>query len=111
MAEECADPTVKVPRAISLCIPVGGFWGLLFILPICFTLPPLADILEAPAGQALPYIFARVMGSPGGGLALIFFVLAITIFCSISITTCASRCTWAFARKLRRVFHGSDLQR
>ncbi|KAK4504034.1 hypothetical protein PRZ48_004949 [Zasmidium cellare] len=98
MAEECADPTVKVPRAISLCIPVGGFWGLLFILPICFTLPPLADILEAPAGQALPYIFARVMGSPGGGLALIFFVLVITIFCSISITTAASRCTWAFAR-------------
>lgn len=38
------------------------------------------------------------MGSPGGGLGLIFLVLSITIFCSISITVAASRCTWAFAR-------------
>lgn len=27
-----------------------------------------------------------------------FFVLGIAVFCSISITTAASRCTWAFAR-------------
>lgn len=38
------------------------------------------------------------MGSPGGGLALMFLVLVITLFCSISITVAASRCTWAFAR-------------
>ena len=98
MAEECADPTIKVPWAISLCVPVGGFAGFFFILPICFTLPPLEDIIAAPYGQALPFIFHTVMGSPGGGLGLIFLVLAITVFCSISITVAASRCTWAFAR-------------
>jgi len=38
------------------------------------------------------------MGSPGGGLGLTFLVLVITLFCSISITVAASRCTWAFAR-------------
>lgn len=38
------------------------------------------------------------MGSPGGGLALTFLVLGVTMFCSISITVAASRCTWAFAR-------------
>lgn len=38
------------------------------------------------------------MGSPGGGFALTFLVLVITLFCSISITVAASRCTWAFAR-------------
>ncbi|KIW98073.1 uncharacterized protein Z519_01657 [Cladophialophora bantiana CBS 173.52] len=98
MAEECSNPTVKVPTAISLCVPVGGFAGLFFILPICFTLPPLEDIIAAPYGQALPYIFHTVMGTPGGGLGLIFLVLMITLFCSISITVAASRCTWAFAR-------------
>lgn len=51
MAEECDDPAVKVPKAISLCVPVGGLAGLFFILPICFTLPPLEDILLAPSGQ------------------------------------------------------------
>lgn len=98
MAEEVSDPAVKVPRAISLCVPVGGLAGLFFILPICFTLPPLADILVAPSGQALPYIFHFVMGSPGGGLGLTFLVLGVTMFCSISITVAASRTTWAFAR-------------
>lgn len=98
MAEECASPAVKVPQAISLCVPVGGFAGLFFILPICFTLPPMEDIITAPAGQALPYIFHRVMGSPGGGLGLTFLVLVVTLFCSISITVAASRTTWAFAR-------------
>lgn len=61
-------------------------------------MPPLEDILEAPIAQALPYIFGVVMGSPGGGLGLTFLVLVITLFCSISITVAASRCTWAFAR-------------
>lgn len=58
-------------------------------------MPPLADVIGAPAGQALPYIFHMVMGSPGGGLGLTFLVLAITLFCSISITNAASRATWA----------------
>ena len=98
MAEEVSDPAVKVPSAISLCIPVGGIAGLFFILPICATLPPLADIILAPSAQALPYIFNRVMGSPGGGLGLIFLVLTLTMFCSISITVAASRTTWAMAR-------------
>lgn len=98
MAEECADPAIKVPNAISLCVPVGGFAGFFFIIPVCATLPPLADVVGAPGGQALPYIFHTVMGTPGGGLGLIFLVLVITLFCSISITVAASRCTWAFAR-------------
>lgn len=98
MAEECSNPSIKVPKAISLCVPVGGLAGLFFILPICFTLPPLEDIIASPYGQALPYIFYRVMGTPGGGLGLMFLVMMITLFCSISITVAASRCTWAFAR-------------
>lgn len=98
MAEEVQNPAIKVPWAISLCVPVGGMAGLFFILPICFTLPALEDILGAPSAQALPYIFNRVMGSPGGGLGLMFLVLGVTMFCSISITVAASRTTWAFAR-------------
>ncbi|RDW73459.1 hypothetical protein BP6252_07366 [Coleophoma cylindrospora] len=98
MAEEVNDPAVKVPKAISLCVPVGGFAGLFFIIPICALMPPLEDILGAPSAQALPYILHVVMGTPGGGLGLTFLVLGVTLFCSISITVAASRCTWAFAR-------------
>ncbi|KAH7141458.1 amino acid/polyamine transporter I [Dactylonectria estremocensis] len=99
MAEECGDATVRLPRALSLCVPIGGLAGLFFIIPMCATLPDLTEIIEnSPVSQALPYIYGRVMGSPGGGLALTFLVIIITVFCSISITVAASRCTWAFAR-------------
>lgn len=99
MAEEVSEPTRQVPMALSLCVPVGGVAGLFFVLPICFTLPDMADIFtNAPYAQGLPYIFHKVMGTPGGATGLSALVLIITLFCSISITTAASRCTWAFAR-------------
>ncbi|KPI36336.1 putative amino-acid permease [Cyphellophora attinorum] len=98
MAEEVADPSKDVPNALSLVVPISGIAGLFFILPICFTMPPLEDVLNAPAAQAMPYIFHTVMGTPGGGLALMFFLLGVAVFCCISITTAASRTTWAMAR-------------
>jgi amino acid transporter len=98
MAEECKDPEVEVPRAMALCIPCGGVAGLFFILPLCFTLPPLEDVLAAPYGQALPFIIFRVMGSAAGAVIVMVMILLVTLLCSISITTAASRCTWAFSR-------------
>ncbi|CAG7561885.1 unnamed protein product [Fusarium equiseti] len=98
MTEECANPEIEVPRAITMCIPIGGVSMLAFVLPICFTLPPLEDVLAAPYGQALPYVIDRVTGSKPLSLALLVMVLLVTLFCSLSITTTASRCTWALSR-------------
>lgn len=61
-------------------------------------MPPLEDVIQAPSAQALPYIFNRVMGGPNGAIGLMFLVLVITLFCSVSITNAASRTTWALAR-------------
>jgi amino acid transporter len=98
MTEECADPEVEVSRAIALCIPFGGLASLIFVLPLCFTMPPLEAILAAPYGQALPFTVNLIMGSKAGALILMVAVLLVTLFCSISITTAASRSTWAFSR-------------
>ncbi|KAH7095524.1 amino acid/polyamine transporter I [Paraphoma chrysanthemicola] len=98
MTEECAQPEVEVSRAIALTIPFGGIAALLFVLPLCFTLPPLEEILNAPYGQALPYVLNLIMGSQTGALILMIMILFVVLFCSIGITTAASRCTWAFSR-------------
>ncbi|KAF2850215.1 amino acid transporter [Plenodomus tracheiphilus IPT5] len=98
MTEECAQAELEVSRAIALCIPFGGLASLLFVLPLCFTLPPLEEILNAPYGQALPYVLHLIMGSETGALMLMIMILFVTLFCSISITTASSRCTWAFSR-------------
>lgn len=31
MAEECGDATTKLPKALSLCVPVGCIAGLFFV--------------------------------------------------------------------------------
>ncbi|KAF4943293.1 hypothetical protein FGADI_13510 [Fusarium gaditjirri] len=98
MTEECSKPDIEVPRAISMWFPIGGASMLAFILPICFTLPPLEDILAAPYGQALPFIINTFTGSKPLSLALLIMVLMVTLFCSISIMTAASRCTWALSK-------------
>ncbi|KAL4895059.1 amino acid transporter [Aspergillus ambiguus] len=98
MAEECTDPEIQMAKGISLVPIVGGAAAILFVLPICFTLPALPDITNAPYGQALPCIFQAVTGSRAGALALMILVLLVSLFCAISISTTASRCTWAFSR-------------
>ncbi|OAA53176.1 Amino acid/polyamine transporter I [Cordyceps fumosorosea ARSEF 2679] len=99
MAEECTDPEVQVPRAMALCVPVGGAAALFFVLPLCLTLPPPEDVLAGAAfGQALPYVLARALGGAAGGVAVMVPILIVTVLCSVSVTTTASRCTWAFAR-------------
>ena len=61
-------------------------------------MPPLEKILDAPYGQALPYIISEVMGSQVGAVIIMVMILFVTLFCAISITTAAARCTWAFSR-------------
>ncbi|KAG9196825.1 hypothetical protein G6514_003947 [Epicoccum nigrum] len=98
MTEECAKPEVEVSRAMVLCVLFGGLAGFLFVIPLCATLPPLDNILAAPYGQALPYVLNLIMGSKAGSLILMVMILFVALFCSISITTTAARCTWAFSR-------------
>ncbi|KAJ5555740.1 hypothetical protein N7535_008173 [Penicillium sp. DV-2018c] len=98
MAEECTDPEIQIPWAMSLVPLVAGAAGVLFVLPICFTLPPLAEIINAPYGQALPYIIHLVTQSKAASIVNMVLVLIVALFCSVSITTTAGRCTWAFSR-------------
>lgn len=98
MAEETPMPEVKVPRAISLSVPTIGTLGLALVIAINFVLPPMEDVMAAPYTQALPVVFEWATGSPSGGVGLMALLLVLSLFCSISVTTAASRCTWAFSR-------------
>jgi amino acid transporter len=112
MSEEVRSPATKVPQALALCVPVGGITGLFFVMPLCFTLPNLTDILNAPNGQPIPYIFHRVTGTREGAAGLVSLIIVTGFFCSISITNAASRTTWALARDkaipLSRLFSHVD---
>jgi len=46
MAEEVHNPAEILPKAITWSIPIGTLSGVVFLLPILFTLPDVATLLQ-----------------------------------------------------------------
>ncbi|KAJ6578655.1 amino acid transporter [Mycena vulgaris] len=105
MAEEVHNPSSDLPRAIVWSIPIGFICGVLFLVPILFTLPDIATLISVSSGQPVGLMFELIMGSKGGGFGLWFIIFGIGMFCAISISCAASRATWAFARDAAIPFH------
>ncbi|EED21641.1 GABA permease, putative [Talaromyces stipitatus ATCC 10500] len=98
MCEEVQNPHLEVPRAIVLSVVAAGITGLIYLIPILFTLPSVDILLAVANGQPIGLIFKTVTGSAGGGFGLLFLILGIMFFAGIGALTAASRCTYAFAR-------------
>ncbi|KAI5888051.1 amino acid transporter [Schizophyllum commune H4-8] len=107
MAEEVHKPALNVPRAMVWSVPIGWLMGVVFILPINFTLPDVAELLQVSSVQPIAVISTMVMGSKGGGFGMWFIIFGIALFCSISINCAASRATWSFARDKGLPFHAT----
>jgi len=96
MCEEVKEPATQVPKAMVGTIVLNAICGFIFLVPLCFVLPPIEDVLLA--SSPVPYILKIAIGNDGGAFALMVPVLVLGFFCGIGCTTAASRCTWAFAR-------------
>ncbi|OAX37073.1 hypothetical protein K503DRAFT_823049, partial [Rhizopogon vinicolor AM-OR11-026] len=105
MAEEVHNPSEILPKAMTWSIPIGTLSGVVFLLPILFTLPDVTTLLQVSSGQPIGVMFTLIMGSRGGGFGLWFIIFGIGLFCAISISCAASRATWAFARDKAIPFH------
>ncbi|KAF7713119.1 Amino acid permease [Penicillium ucsense] len=98
MCEEVQNPHREVPKAIVLSVVAAGFTGLLYLIPVLFSMPSAAVLRQVASGQPIGTLFMQVTGSPGGGFGLLFLILGIMLFAGIGSMTAASRCTYAFAR-------------
>ena len=98
MCEEVQQPSTQVPKAMVGTIVINTFAGLLFLIPLVFVLPDLAELIAIPSGQPVPAILKSAVGSSGGAFGLLVPLLVLAIICGVGCTTAASRCTWAFAR-------------
>jgi len=87
-----------LPKAISWSVPIGTLFGLVFLLPLVFTLPDVSTLLAVASGQPIGVMFELIMGSKAGGFGIWFIIFGIGMFCAISICCAASRATWAFSR-------------
>lgn len=100
MCEEVQNPQHEVPKGMILSVVAAAFTGIIYLLPVLFTLPveKIELLLQVPGGMPIGVFFKIVTGSPGGGFGLLFLLLGILMFAGIGALTAASRCTYAFAR-------------
>ncbi|KAJ5450115.1 uncharacterized protein N7458_006564 [Penicillium daleae] len=98
MCEEVQNPHREVPKAIVLSVVAAGITGLLYLIPVLFSMPNVELLRQVASGQPIGTLFKEVTGSAGGGFGLLFLILGIMLFAGIGSLTAASRCTYAFAR-------------
>jgi amino acid transporter len=99
VAEEVADPTRRIPRAMILTILVGGVSGLLSYAGYVMAAPD-AQLQAIMAGEdidPIPTILESALGTVG---SKVFLVIAVTAFvsCVLSLQAAGSRLLYAFAR-------------
>ena len=105
VAEEVADPTTRIPRAMMLTILVGGVSGLMSYAGYVLAAPNLQEIVNGGDPDPIPSILESSLGHVGSKL---FLCIAITAFvsCVLSLQAAGSRLLYAFARD--RMLPGSS---
>ncbi|RSL82355.1 hypothetical protein CEP51_005215 [Fusarium floridanum] len=98
LCEEVENPHLQVPRAMVISVVVSGVIGLVYLIPVLFTLPDIASLLAVTSNQPVGIMFKMITGSDAAALSLLLLLIVIYLFCSIGAFTASSRYTYAFAR-------------
>ena len=99
VAEEVADPTRRIPKAMILTILVGGVSGFLSYAGYVLA-APAAQLQAIVAGEdvdPIPTILESSLGTAGSKVFLVVTVVAF-ISCVLSLQAAGSRLLYAFAR-------------
>ncbi|MGY1726954.1 APC family permease [Geodermatophilus sp. SYSU D01062] len=99
VAEEVADPTRRIPRAMMLTILVGGVSGLLSYAGYVLAAPDaqLQAIMAGEDVDPIPTILEAALGTAGSKVFLVVTVVAF-VSCVLSLQAAGSRLLYAFAR-------------
>jgi amino acid transporter len=97
VAEEVADPTRQIPRAMILTILVGGVSGLLSYAGYVLAAPDLQAIVNGEDVDPIPSILESSLGTAGSKVFLVVIVIAF-LSCVLSLQAAGSRLLYAFAR-------------
>lgn len=100
MCEEVQNPQHEVPKGMILSVVAAAITGVIYLLPVLFTLPidKIQYLLDAPDSMPIGLFFKLVTGSSAGGFGLLFLLLGILFTAGVGSTTAASRCVYALSR-------------
>jgi len=97
VAEEVADPTRQIPRAMILTILVGGVSGFVSYAGYVLAAPDLPAIISGEDADPIPSILVSALGTAGSKVFLVITVVAF-LSCVLSLQAAGSRLLYAFAR-------------
>jgi amino acid transporter len=97
VAEEVADPTRQIPRAMILTIVVGGVSGFISYAGYVLAAPDLPAIVAGEDVDPIPSILESSLGTAGSKVFLVVIVVAF-LSCVLSLQAAGSRLLYAFAR-------------
>ncbi len=97
VAEEVADPTRQIPRAMILTVLVGGVSGFLSYAGYVLSAPDLQAIVAGEDADPIPSILESSLGTAGSKVFLVVIVIAF-LSCVLSLQAAGSRLLYAFAR-------------
>jgi amino acid transporter len=98
MAEEVANASRAIPRAIMLSVAINGSLGFGMLIAMLFCSGNIDDALSTPTGYPYIEIFHQATGSVPGALAMLSINLIIGGFSVIGMLAATSRQFWSFAR-------------
>ncbi|KAJ6092500.1 hypothetical protein N7486_007789 [Penicillium sp. IBT 16267x] len=97
MSEETHDAAVRGPIAIKTAVLVGGVFGWLLTVCMCFCLTDFESILNTPSGLPAAQIFLNA-GGKVGGTAMWSFAILVQFFTGCTAMLADTRMAYAFAR-------------
>lgn len=98
MAEEVANSSRAIPRAIMLSIVINGTLGFGMLIAVLFCMGDLEVALNSNTGYPYIEIFYQATNSVPGTLAMVSINLIISVCSVIGMLAATSRQFWSFAR-------------
>ncbi|KAJ5366633.1 amino acid transporter [Penicillium brevicompactum] len=98
MAEEVANASRAIPRAIMLSIVINGTLGFGMLIAVLFCMGDLEVALNSNTGYPYIEIFYQATNSVPGTLAMVSVNLIISVCSVIGMLAATSRQFWSFAR-------------
>lgn len=98
MAEEVANASVAIPRAILLSVLINGTLGFSMLIAVLFCMGDVQEALKTPTGYPYMQIFYQATSSMPGTLTMISILLIIAVCSVIGMLAATSRQFWSFAR-------------
>lgn len=97
-AEEIADASITLPKAIIWSVAPNAFLGILVIVTLAFCSGNIEEVLQTRTGEPFVQIFYNATESRAGASVMVAIVIILLVSCCFSEVATASRQLWSFAR-------------